>query len=172
MMAAWKGKSGDGFTMIEILVVLAIIVILLAVVIAVAKSLKESASLKRTYQTMDMLMSVAQEYEHEAGGLNLSEETAANPHYGDAAHPVSHLPKTFVNKVMELPRCREALRNFAGGNAFLIDNWGDPQVIDGFGSPLLFRTTGGPGGPAYYFQSMGPDRLANTNDDLFSYDPH
>jgi len=134
-----------GFTLIEIMVVVAIIVILIGIVVAVGSYVKGSSQLKQTTTTFAALEGAMQDY--------LKDNPEPPP------------TKWFVALKSDAKTAAtlETLPGYKNG-----------QILDGYGSPIVYvpSTTVNGTVKGGYFVSPGPDgRMGNAADDkdnLFS----
>ncbi len=140
----WRRRRGgpSGFTLIEVLVVMAIIVILVAGVVTVGLSIRQTAQRRSTMATMTMLDGMRADYEVRVGKA---------PQTGTG----------FWNDFVLYPDFKSKLTGL--GTAYFDPSRG---VLDGFGNPISFVTS-----PREGFQSNGPDGQPNTTDNIYSWDP-
>jgi len=138
-----KKIAPRGFTMVEILIVIAIIVILAGIVVAIAvgvtSAAKEKAT-KATFERLDSAMSLFLKDHPEPTDANW---VVALKSYGPSGQLLKNDLKT-VN--------------------------GNDVVLDGWGSPIHYLPSHSTAKnlPTGMFQSYGRDLQANTADDRFS----
>jgi general secretion pathway protein G len=148
-----KSALQRGFTLIEILVVVAIIVILVGAVIAIGSNIRSSSMRQATQGELQALEAAAEAYRLERGDLPAS--------FGDG---------TYFGILMSDPASRKAVQKI---NPVLFDDAKNPtRVNDSWGNRIQYQPAGPNGSPPLrgYFFSCGPNGSANDADDIRSGD--
>ena len=188
-----RAAGPRGFTLIEMMVVIAIIVILAAAVIALGTALKANAQLKQTKVTLKALKALYTSYVQEMGG----EAPDIN---------------TLVKNGLAMPQLKGSLSSLPSNALNYSTSTNSYVVNDGFGFPIVYAPMAPPAasslgslqsqnaypvgaaykvGPTVYvctgihtgsstwsavttvpcFISYGPDNQLGTADDIYDYDP-
>ncbi len=159
-----------GFTLLEMMVVLAVIGVLISIGIAVAAQVLQTSDRKLTMMELHDLNDALLLLEHRTGGQPTSIVDFLTQYqrmyiYQDSNGVWRQRP----NLLTELPQ------NLVVSGQISVPNGGTMrgimQVNDGYGHQLLLfaSTLQNPHAPC--FISAGPDGYYNTPDDLHSYDP-
>ena len=154
-----------GFTLVEILVVIAIIIILVAMVVTIGTSVRISAHIKQTKATLRSLESANAAYKLDFGTDVIVSPTAVT----DTA-PTQYTD--FAGMLMQDPAAK---RGLLGLPPSVLQTGTTTSVIDGFGNPIWFETAYG-SMPAR-FRSRGPDGVSVSTtpstmaDDILSNEP-
>lgn len=157
-------RNKDGFTLVEILVVVALIAILATLVVGVAGRLDTQAKENALDGTFVLLDSALQEYREFTD--KFPEQPEINP-----ANAAAH-SEFLYNELHSVPDSRNILEKI---DQSLIENkygaTGTPvgtsvEIYDPWGMPLDYRYSTGDNFPA--MTSAGPDKIFGTADDMSS----
>ena len=143
-----------GFTLIEVMVVVAIIIILVGAVVAVGSNIRASSMIRATTGILQTLQSAEEEYISQAGRES------------------SNLPTTtFYGDLKTVPTVLKILQKLPVTSVNTIGN----TVVDPWGNPITFVPANPAATPPVlkgYFFSNGPDGNPNTTDDIRSTEAH
>lgn len=161
----------SGFSIIEILVVLAVIAILVGIVLAVGRQVLDTSRRELTRSELVALMGAEESVVHKTAGVVPSSMYAFLVEYQQLhayrdvngvwrmrSNILTHLPPTMVKSSMvAMP---------SNGSMLMIT-----QVNDAWGNPIQFMSSAFYNPHAPCFVSNGEDGILNTADDIHSYDP-
>jgi len=164
--------GGRGFTLVELIVVMAIIAILISLIASVATSVRVRAQEQRTQADLKTLLAAVQEFQESTG--------AAPPDYPPpgATPPNLWRVERLALLLRDLDRhekIKSTLRDYFPADRFstrtLVLGAGPAEscyvILDVFKTPFDYVRDGGPGG-APVFISAGADGAFGTADDLRS----
>lgn len=138
-----------GFTLIEILVVIAILVILVGLVVAIGSNVQGKAKIQTTKTLLKTLDGILSQYQQETG-------VALTP-----TGPGDNI--SFIPLFAALPQTQKAMASLKP----YLNPANSSQINDAFGTPIIIVVVGTKPG----FQSAGPDRQFGTLDDIYSWEP-
>ena len=169
-MRAYCRRSA-GFSVIEMLVVLAVIAILIGIVLAVGRQVINSSRRELTHSELTALLGAEQSVVHKTAGVvppsmysflveyqQLHAYRDVNGVWRQRSNILTRLPASMVKSSMApMPN---------NGNMLMIT-----QVNDAWGNPIQFlsNTLYNHHGPC--FISAGEDGIMGSADDIHSYDP-
>ncbi len=138
-----RTKKHSGFTMVEILLVVAIITILMTIMVKVSRSVRLNSQIKTTKANMQLLVSALQEYKdykkvYPSGGMSNAFRT-----------------------MYAIPKCREIL------NRIPAKYRDTTTVYDAWKKPLSYSYDNTSGNFPVII-SAGPDKKLNNADDIRS----
>jgi prepilin-type N-terminal cleavage/methylation domain-containing protein len=145
------GLARGGFTLIEIMVVIAIIIVLVGISVAVGVQVKANAARNSTNATLSSLQGIMSDFLKDHPDVAFGETAWVQAISAINSKSIERMPSTG-----------------SGLTKRILDGWGNPiryvpanydPVKKGVGS--LINKPG-------FFQSYGPDGMADTNDDMFS----
>jgi len=161
-----------GFTLIEIMVVIAIIVILAGILLAVGSQIQAKAKINYTKTTLKTLDGLMKDY-LSAGN---PEPTIPSPWPYAATNPPLAEAKTktllpivispdsdpinWVKALRSSPEFAKKLSNLKTG----VDSLGNVTIVDGFGTQIRYIPYNANTKREGYFQSAGPDRTFSNED--------
>jgi prepilin-type N-terminal cleavage/methylation domain-containing protein len=182
-------RSRGGFTLIEILVVVAILVVLVALLVTVGRGARESAQIRQSHLTLHTVDGAMKHYLAAGNPEPVTATDAAgtigNP--GSNADLISTIPNSdatrWVKALRAFPDTAKAINNLPTSSVTdPDDNTAKATVVlDAFGTPIRYVPTNTANKKDGYFESAGADRIFFTvnpqptnkipPDDLYSTDP-
>jgi len=167
--------TAPGFSLIEILVVVAIISILTSLAVVASIALTKQGQVSSTKTLLQQLQSIEAEYRIQAG--------RAAPHDDrpdGAPEFVDSSIEYFVYRAMNVPEARDMMKTVNPQRFKDTDGDGSGDtVLDAFETPIEYRDSvkpsdndpdGLPVHPSPYFASAGVDEEFGTKDDLYSFE--
>jgi prepilin-type N-terminal cleavage/methylation domain-containing protein len=145
-----RSRDGrDGFTLVELLVVMFIMAVIVALIVGVGRYVTDSAAKKETQATQAIVMRAIQAYQE------------TNP---DGEYPQ-------VNDPNETKDLVEKLHNNEKASAILdeVTTLEKGKIVDGFGEEMKYDADGGFGGTPVLI-SAGPDRHFGREGDEYGHD--
>jgi prepilin-type N-terminal cleavage/methylation domain-containing protein len=128
-----------GFTLIEILVVVSIIIILLGAVVAIGSNIRNSSYARATQGILQTLAQAAKQFR------DTTKKEVSGGYLGD---------------FKSVPQCLQIINRIPASNVT------GSTVLDAWGNAIIYNTSTSANLPEGYFQSIGPDGIANNTDDL------
>lgn len=136
-----NGKRKSGFTLIELMVVIAILLILAVITLAVSSNVKQRAQINKTKFTLNILQGILNEYERDTGTVfNITENDTT----------------LYVTTLKNYPKTKDSIAKMLAENG--------NEVNDGFGRPIQIITN-----PKRGFMSTGPSGPGGS-DPIYSWD--
>ena len=140
-----------GFTLIEVMVVVAIIIILIGAVIAIGAQIRTSSMISTTRGALQNLEQASAQYKLETG-IDFAPTSASDIYV----------------KLMAVPSCQKIVLKL---NQQLIDD-SNKLILDSWGNAIQYKAMGASGAPPLrgYFYSRGPNGVDGDADDILSTD--
>ena len=169
-MRAYRRRT-TGFSVIEMLVILAVIAILIGIALAVGRQVINSSRRELTHSELTALLGAEQSVVHKTAGIvppsmysflveyqQLHAYRDANGVWRQRSNVLTRLPASMVKSSMApMPN---------NGNMLMIT-----QVNDAWGNPIQFLSNTLYNSHAPCFISAGEDGIMGSADDIHSYDP-
>lgn len=160
----------QGFTVMEMVVVLGIVAILIGIGLAIGAKVRESSEVELTRTELSVLSSELMRLQHRTGIIPPNMSTFLQDDQQMYLQPGPKggwmVGRCLINQLPPSVLVPGTMTGPGGAPVVYV-----AAIKDGFGTPIQMVSSPAQSPRAPFFFSAGPDKILNTPDDIFSYSP-